>query len=164
MSLCFVTNAIKCFTEVTLANQFRVQTNHFEDKDWLKVILLLSYILRILNTLYITLIFTRTVIYFIQLKKQALLESGNGQTKLSRFNIFIITSIFVVLFARVTDTLALDVITVIRLYTDVYQNQILEALWLIFRMIMVPMMNLVELLMITYMLWFQDQSQSQELD
>jgi hypothetical protein len=67
MSLCFITNAVKCYTEVTLASQFREPIHPIKDST-LKLILLIAYVTRILNTLLISKLFTTTIIYLVRLK------------------------------------------------------------------------------------------------
>ena len=78
---------------------------------------------------------------------------------MSCFNFFIISSVYFLFIVRVTETLTIDLITIIRLVEDVYQDVGLSYVWLICRLLILPLRDMFELLMICYMIYYQDQRQ-----
>ena len=115
-----------------------------------------SYLVRIVVFFYTLFVFLDTVNYFVNLKK-LVLESQ--LLSMSCFNYLIISVVYLLAFVRMTDTLTTDIITVIRLSKDVYQDRVLEFTWLVCRLLVLPLRDLFELLMICYMIYYQDQRQ-----
>ncbi len=99
-------------------------------------------------------LFIKTINFFITLKLQVL---HSKLLKISRFNMFIIVSLYVLFVMRSSELLTTGVITIIRLLIDVYHNYPLELIWTIFRFVIMPVQLLLELLMICYMIYYQHQ-------
>ena len=150
-----LTAGVKVFTEVKLAGNFMSRLAPFgTDFNLVKAVIILSYMVRFLIYLYMSALFISTINYFITLKLQAL---HSTLPKISRFNVFIIVSIYFLFVVRSSELLTTGVITIIRLLIDVYHNYPLELIWTIFRFVIMPVQLLLELLMICYMIYYQHQ-------
>jgi hypothetical protein len=150
-----LTAGVKVFTEVKLAGNFQSRLAPFgTDFNLVKAVLILSYLVRFLVYFYMSALFISTINYFITLKVRVL---HSKLLKISRFNLFIITSIYFLFLVRSSELLTTGIITIIRLLIDVYHNYPLELIWTIFRFVIMPVQLLLELLMICYMIYFQHQ-------
>ena len=150
-----ITSSIKCYTEWYLGNQFNEHTEQFGKA--MQVVAISSYLVRISIFLFMIQVFLRTLKYFVDLKS---LVMKTQLLKLSCFNYFIISAVYLLTFVRVSDTMSTDVITIIRIVKDVYHDRVLEYSWLICRLLVLPLRDVSELLMISYMISYQEQRQA----
>jgi len=149
------TAGVKVYTEVKLAGNFQSRLAPFgTDFNLVKAVLILSYLVRFFVFLYMSSLFISTINYLITLKVQVL---HSKLLKISRFNVFIIVSLYALFVVRSSELLTTGIITIIRLLIDVYHNYPLELIWIIFRFVVMPVQLLLELLMICYMIYFQHQ-------
>jgi hypothetical protein len=157
MCISLLTSVVKCFTEWKLGNQFNEHIFPFgEGVSIFAIFVIACYLVRICIFFYMISVFYETLSYFVELKRMVL---ETQLLRLSCFNYFMITSVVLLTLVRVSDTLTTDVITIIRIVKDVYQDSFLEKTWLICRMLVLPLRDLFELLMISYMIYYQDQRQ-----
>jgi len=154
MIILMITSSIKCYTEWYFGNQFNERIKPFGAA--MQVLVVSSYLAKISIFLFVISVFYQTLSYFVKLKR-IVLESQ--LLSLSCFNYFIITAVSLLTFVRISDTLTTEVITIIRIVKDVYQDRFLESIWLICRLLVLPLRDLFELLMISYMIYYQDQRQ-----
>ena len=123
----------------------------------MQVVAISSYLVRISIFIFMIQVFLRTLKYFVDLKR---LVTKTQLLRLSCFNHFIISAVYLLTLVRVSDTLSTDVITIIRIVKDVYHDRVLEYGWLICRLLVLPLRDLSELLMICYMISYQEQRQT----
>ena len=136
MSTHVLTAGVKVFTEVKLAGNFQSHLAPFgTDFNLIKTVIILSYLLRFLIYLYMSALFISTINYFITLKLTVL---HSKLLKISRFNVFIIVTIYFLFVVRSSELLTTGFITIIRLLIDVYHNYPLELIWTIFRFVVMP--------------------------
>jgi hypothetical protein len=150
-----ITSSIKCYTEWYLGNQFNEHTEQFGKV--MQVVVISSYLVRISIFLFMIQVFLRTLKYFVDLKS---LVMKTQLLKLSCFNYFIISAVYLLTLVRVSDTMSTDVITIIRLVKDVHHDRVLEYGLVICRLLVLPLRDLSELLMICYMISYQEQRQA----
>ena len=123
----------------------------------MQVVVISSYLVRISIFLFMIQVFLRTLKYFVDLKS---LVMKSQLLRLSCFNYFIISAVYLLTLARISETLTIDVITIIRIVKDVYHHRVLELCWIICRLLVLPLRDLSELLMICYMIFYQEQRQA----
>jgi hypothetical protein len=157
MCISLLTSGVKCFTEWKLGNQFNQHILPFgQGVSILAIFVIACYLVRIAILFYMFSVFYETLSYFVDLKRMVL---ESQLLRFSCFNYFIISAVVLLTLVRVSDTLTTDVITIIRIVKDVYQDSFLEKTWMICRLLVLPMLDLFDLLMISYMIYYQDQRQ-----
>ena len=117
----------------------------------LGIFVIVCYLVRIAIFFYMISVFHETLSYFVELKRMVL---DSQLLRFSCFNYFIVSAVSLLILVRISDTLTTDVITIIRIVKDVYRDTLLEKTWLICRLLVLPLRDLFELLMISYMIYY----------
>jgi hypothetical protein len=152
MCVSLLTSGVKCFTEWKLGNQLNQHIYPFgQGLSLLGIFVIVCYLVRISIFFYMISVFYQTLSYFVGLKRMVL---DSQLLRLSCFNYFIISAVSLLILVRISDTLTTDVITIIRIVKDVYHDSFLEKTWLICRLLVLPLRDLFELLMISYMIYY----------
>jgi hypothetical protein len=121
----------------------------------MKVLLVISYVLRCLALFYILVRLLLSVSFFLRMKKRALNDQGQTLTCL---NWLIITALVIIILSRLAQYLVINIISISAIASEhnIERSSDLKSLWLVFRGYIAPTRDICELLLIVYFLYFQD--------
>ena len=119
------------------------------------ILIIISYAIKLCVFIYMVSNFIIILQYFIGFK--TLMLKSRRKT-FSYFNYFVIAIIYCILLARMIETLALDFVTITTLAKEKFtaSDEYLFRIAVLFRGFVLPFRDLTELLMISYMIYYQD--------
>ncbi len=160
MSLSLATSMVKVWVEFEEFS--RDNTNHSSliHQTYMKVLLVISYVLRCLVLLYILVRLLLSIVFFLRMKKRALNDQGLSLTFL---NWLIITALVIIILSRLAQYLVINIISISAVVSDdnIERSNALKIYWLVFRGYIAPTRDLCELLLIVYFLYFQDKKNTE---
>jgi len=121
-----------------------------------KIIFIFLFLLRLLTLLYLLFVFARCILFFAETKVKVLQARGNQG--ISKLNYTIIAIIYLILLARLVVYLIINIISIILIiqFEDNSNSLSQNDVWITCRGILAPIYNLVELILVCYMIYHQD--------
>ena len=122
----------------------------------IKVLTTILNVARMLTLLFLLAMFASCVLYFSKIKHKN--QKDNNGKGLSKMNLAIIGSIFLIIILRSFEFVGTNIIRVIFTFQEIDKTKFLRnnTCWAIFRGIFAPILSFIELSLICYLIVYQD--------